>query len=388
MPTVVTNLDTCHLHVDEIYGGSRKGNFSDDPLPSLLGVDNGAGFRHLGKRPAVETLKLLALKTNFSDPNWPDALDKESGTLTYYGDNLTPGELHKTARQGNLILRNLFEAAHQKGSLEHFPPILVFGNSGHYRDLRFLGLAVPGTSSRNKDEDLVAVWRTSEDGVRFQNYKAQFTILDVSTVTREWIVDVQSGNPVSSKHAPKPWLAWLKARKYTPLVSQPVKTIRSKSQQLPRTRELEAYVSLLYQVYNQEPHAFERCAMEISKLFMPDINGYDLTRPWRDGGRDAVGIYRIGQGAGSLDVEFAMEAKCYALERGVGVISTSRLISRLRYRQFGILVTTSYLSDQAYKEIIDDAHPVVVISAADIALKLREKIGSLTQVKAWLQQIS
>ena len=80
------DLDLVDLMVDEVYGGSRNGNSSDDPLPKLLGVDNGAGFRHLGQRPAVNTLKLLVLKTSFADPNWPDALDSENGTFVYYGD--------------------------------------------------------------------------------------------------------------------------------------------------------------------------------------------------------------------------------------------------------------------------------------------------------------
>ena len=97
------DLGTVDLTVDEVYGGSRNGNASDDPLPRLLDVDNGAGFRHLGQRPEVKTLKLLVLKTSFSDPNWPDALDDESGTFTYYGDKRAPGDLHQTPRQGNLM---------------------------------------------------------------------------------------------------------------------------------------------------------------------------------------------------------------------------------------------------------------------------------------------
>lgn len=47
------SLAATDLVVDEIYGGGRKANASDDPLPKLLGVDSGAGFRHLGKRPGV-----------------------------------------------------------------------------------------------------------------------------------------------------------------------------------------------------------------------------------------------------------------------------------------------------------------------------------------------
>ena len=54
---------------------------------------------------------------------------------------------------------------------------------------------------------------------------------------------------------------------------------------------------------------------------------------------------------------FALEAKCYAPGHGVGVRETSRLISRLRYRQFGVLVTTSHLDSQAYQEIREDGHP-------------------------------
>jgi len=49
----------------------------------------------------------------------------------------------------------------------------------------------------------------------------------------------------------------------------------------------------------------------------------------------------------------------------------SRLISRLRHRQFGVLVTTSYVDSQAYREIKEDQHPIVVIAAADIVVILR-----------------
>jgi hypothetical protein len=380
-------LDTVDLSVDEVYGGSRNANASDDPLPKLLSVDNGAGFRHLGRRPEVKTLKLLALKTSFEDINWPDSLDRENGIFVYYGDKRNPGDLHQTPRQGNLMLRNLFDEAHNHSQSAHFPPILLFGNTGTYRDVRFLGLAVPGAANLGSDDDLVAVWRTTEDKVRFQNYKATFTILNVPVISRAWIADIQAGDAVGSAHAPKPWLDWVKGRKYSPLLSQPTKTIRSKSQQLPDTDELTAYVKLVYNFYKDDPFSFERCAMELAKLYMVNIHAYEITRPWRDGGRDAIGTYRIGHGAGAIDVEFAMEAKCYDMNTGIGVKPLSRLISRLRHRQFGILVTTSYLDSQAYQELVQDGHPVVVISAGDLALKLKEKFGSLEKVKTWLERV-
>lgn len=383
------DLSSADLVVDNVYGGSRKGNASDDPLPGLLGVDNGAGFRHLGPRPAVNTLKLLALTTNLNDPDWPDHLDYETGLFTYYGDNKQPGRvLHDTPRKGNSILRNLFDGRHNSKLTEHFPPIFIFCSAGTYRDMRFLGLAVPGAVSLGPDDDLVAIWRkggTSDQ--RFQNYKAIFTILDVPSIPRAWIKDIQDGNAAQSPHAPQAWLNWLRYRKYATLHAPRSIEIRSGAQQSPGTKEEEAIVSIIYSRYQDNPFQFERCAAELAKLMLPQIVTCDLTRPWRDGGRDATGTFHIGHGPSAIEVEFAMEAKCYAPNSGVGVKELSRLISRLRYRQFGILVTTSFLASQAYKELKEDNHPVVVISGGDIAKLLRERIGGLQNIKDWLDML-
>lgn len=383
------NLADADLIVDHIYGGSRKGNASDCPLPQLLGVDSRAAFRHLGKRPGIDTLKLLALKSSFSEPDWPDHLDTESGLFTYYGDNKTARGIHETPRQGNQILRNLFDARHSPVSFDHFPVILLFGGTGQYRDLRFLGLAVPGAQNLGPDDDLVAIWRSKgPDNSRFQNYKSIFTIIDVPVVTRLWLNDIKAGNAVSSSHAPKPWLEWVSGRKYSPLCAPHSINIRSKEQQLPHSPEDHKILSLVHEKYQDDPFGFENAAVEISRLFMPNIGHCETTRPWRDGGRDAVGAYRIGVGRSAIEVEFALEAKCYAPQgKGVGVRELSRLLSRLRHRQFGVLVTTSYLASQAYTELKEDKHPVVIISGVDIVSTLKNRIGSLEQIKKWLKNL-
>lgn len=382
------DLSSCNLLVDEIYGGSRNGNASDDPLPKLLGVDNGAGFRHLGKRPGVNSLNLLVLKTNFNDPDWPDSLNTETGIFTYYGDNKKVKEIHDTPRQGNLMLRNLFDARHSDIEFDHFPVILLFGGTGIYRDVRFLGLAVPGAQFLGPDEDLVAIWRAKgPNNERFQNYKSTFTVLDVPEIKREWLNDIKDGQTVTSPHAPKPWLDWVKSRKYLPLQATHSLEIRTKDQQLPQSSEDQKILDLIYETYKENPHGFEKCAVEIARLMMPNIKECDVTRPWRDGGRDATGSYRLGEGVSGIDVELALEAKCYQSGSSVGVKELSRLISRLRHRQFGILVTTSYLGSQAYHELKEDGHPVVVISASDIVALLKKRIGSLSAIGRWLQRM-
>jgi len=74
------------------------------------------------------------------------------------------------------------------------------------------------------------------------------------------------------------------------------------------------------------------------------------------------------------------------MTKSVGVKQMPRLISRLRHRQFGILLTTSYLDVYAYKEIKEDQHPIIVISARDIAeLLKRNGKGDVSNVRAWLQ---
>ncbi|WP_254983402.1 restriction endonuclease [Rhodopseudomonas palustris] len=68
-----------------------------------------------------------------------------------------------------------------------------------------------------------------------------------------------------------------------------------------------------------------------------------------------------------------------------GVREMSRLISRLRHRQFGILVTTSFVDSQAYREIKEDQHPIVVVSAIDIVDILRSHgYGDADAVRRWL----
>lgn len=51
----------------------------------------------------------------------------------------------------------------------------------------------------------------------------------------------------------------------------------------------------------------------------------------------------------------------------VGVKAVSRLISRIRNRQSGILVTTSVIMREAYEEDREDCHPSIFLSGKDIA---------------------
>ena len=115
----------------------------------------------------------------------------------------------------------------------------------------------------------------------------------------------------------------------------------------------------------------------------------ELTRKHRDGGRDAIGSMWIGPSTDSVGLPFVLEAKCYEPgANSVGVKETSRIISRIRNKMFGILVTTSYVSEQAYKELRDDEHPVLIIAAVDIVNILFSKgITNQKTMETWLKSI-
>jgi len=261
---------------------------------------------------------------------------------------------------------------------------MVFANTGDWRDVSFLGLAVPGTADLRASEDLVAIWRTAR-GRRFQNYRARFTVLDAPVISRRWIVDVLNGQH-QSNNAPPSWLAWVETGHARPLTARRSVEYRNRAEQLPKDAEGIAIVKTIHAFFADRPHGFEACAAAIAKLMLPEIAALDLTRPSRDGGRDAVGQLRIGRGSTSILVDFALEAKCYGPSNSVGVREMSRLISRLRHRQFGVLVTTSHLDVQAYREIKEDGHPIVVISGGDIVDLLKLNGHSTAEaVTAWLQ---
>lgn len=384
-PVSFDALQSTDLIVEAVYAGGTRGTAADDPLSRLLPCGNQGGFRYAGSR-TTRALRMVVLYSSGSDPDWPDTLDRETGLFTYFGDNRAPGRaLHDTPRHGNEILRWCFERLHGSPTERvGIPPFFIFLKANPVRrDVRFLGLAVPGSGDIHLPDDLVAVWRTASDE-RFQNYRAMFTILDVATVPRSWIDDLANGE-VLTKSCPPAFRLWLEQGTYLPLEAPRTIQFRTRDQQQPENAGDAALVQTVYDHFVDDPYAFEACAVELWRMQAKESVTFVATRRSSDGGRDAYGWYHVGPAADRIRLEWSLEAKLYARGNGVGVKETSRLISRLRHREFGIFVTTSYIGRQAYEELRADQHPVVVICARDIARLLRQHgYGTPTAVEAWL----
>lgn len=384
--TAFKNLASSDLIVDRIYASGIAGNVSDDPLSKMFpGVGNLGGFRLAN--PSKKQ-RYLVLYTSGSDPDWPDRFDPYSGRFTYYGDNRSSGKsLHATPHKGNALLAEIFGMASEgKAKRKTIPPIFIFEKStsgAHgFRSAKFLGLAVPGSS--NIDDDLIAIWRSTK-GHRFQNYRATFTVLDEGSISRLWIKELASGKAFGS-HCPPAWKSWVDSGELKPLIAPPTVIHRSKQEQIAASPQDKKLVRTIYEQFRDTPTDFEPCAAELFRMLEPNTSQLTVTQPSKDGGRDAVGTYSIGPVADLVNFEFALEAKCYGPSNSVGVKELARLISRLRHRQFGVLVTTSWVSVQVYKEIREDEHPIVIIAENDIASILKSAgISTPEKVKLWLK---
>lgn len=366
------------LYIDAVYkADDSKKNFSSEVLSKLLGVKNQGGFRYLGK---TETPNLVILFTSGEDIYWKDELDSSVGLLLYYGDNKTPGtDLHKTNLHGNEILRYIFELASLDDIEERkkLPPILVFKKESG-RNVKFLGLAVPGIKGKPSKDWLTAVWGCNRNGDRFQNYKSFFTILNTSSgsdyskgfgINLAWINDIEIGNAFNSVYAPIEWKKYIMQKNYSVLFSKVEKTVKSKEEQLP-SNEIQKKMLMTIQNYFIEKdrgYSFENFACDLTKYIDSSVIDIDVTRPFKDGGIDGEGRYKIFTNVeNTVYVDFYLQAKCYSINNPVTVKDTSRLISRIKDRQFGIMFTTSYIATQAYEEILIDGHPIVIINGKNI----------------------
>jgi hypothetical protein len=123
----------------------------------------------------------------------------------------------------------------------------------------------------------------------------------------------------------------------------------------------------VYEHFKDAPIAFEAFAARIFQMHDQRVIVDEITRGAVDGGRDAIGRHLLGLSGDPVYAEFSLEAKCYRppadgrAANTVGVREVSRLISRIRHRQFGVLVTTSIVGRQAYEEVREDRHRLYLL---------------------------
>ena len=371
LDSIYRNAGNDWKHPDDEFNKMFK-HFSDKK-----GIQNAGGFRYKSRSSGstkIENAAFIVLVTNFTEKEWPDHLDLETGTFTYFGDNRSPGkEIHKTKNGGNQLLASVFERAHGKNRYQ-IPPFLCFETikTKGLSYMKFLGLAVPGAEGYSSLDDLVAIWKLS-DKKRFQNYRAIFSILSEDTIPWYWLDDLVNNVPaLESEHCPSNWSAWIKNGSAVILKCKKTISPRRKIEQLPATPEEKIVLKKLKEF---TPREFEFAAKEILEIFEPDkfIN-LEVTPKVKDKGRDIVGFYKIGTLGSDLHLRVIGEVKRWDEEgKGVGVKPMSRLISRLKHRDLGVFITTTHFDKQVQVEILEDGHPILLLSGGDLVKILISK---------------
>ena len=384
-------LEGVHLAAGTVYEGGVTGNLSDDPLARLLKGGNSGGFRYCG---SVDNLNYLIITITTDNQQWTDTIDPESGTVICYGDNRSPDHgIHDTPRHGNLILRKLFKNLHSSIDPRcHVPPIFLFSkhpNKASPRSIRFLGVCAPGSPGLKAANDLTRKQKRVESRP-FWNYRATFTLLDIPVIKRAWIHDLEMGRK-DSPHRPIVWKMWLKSGLYRPLQQGRRYRVRSSGMQLPADDLRKALLFKLYRYFSSEPYKFLHFAADVYALTDSKITLERVRRHSSDGSYTITGKFRLGIDADPIHLGFLVETKCYnpgigaRKRKSIGVKEILKLLSRLEDQQFGVLVTTSVVTQQAYEAIREQNHPVICIAGTDIIdILMSSNITSVRQLTGWL----
>ena len=367
-----SDLSSSDLVVNELYESGTSKTLADEPISKIgrpeLGFGNMGGFR-IANPSGAPMPHIVALFSTGEEVEWPDELDWQAGRFTYWGDNREGSqEIGKTRPGGNRLLAETFKLLHSNPPQRNLiPPFLLFEKGIKNRDVVFRGLLVPGAIELQEGEDLVAVWRSRGKNV-FQNYRAIFTILDEARIDRRWLTEIATREV--QVHAPEQWKKWVRTGEAKALKAAPVRPWRTKVEQLPQSKEDMHLLEILHAHFSANPHLFERFALHVWQADLRGSTG-EVTRKSRDGGFDAFGELAVGPASDRINLEWVLEAKCYSPGKSVGVKQVMRIISRVRPRMFGAIVTTSYVDRQAYEEIRADAHPIAIYSGADLVKYLR-----------------
>lgn len=350
------------------------------------GMGNSGGIRALNyldrsafeDLPAFVVLVTAGTATVPKNP-WSDFVDFSSAEISYWGD----AKLHASKRlddfKGNSTLRKIYDAS-LEGTRDALPPFLHFSRekSGW---VKFNGLCV----LRN----LELSW-FDDEGTPIRNYHARFTILDCDEVSVEWLhhrVCSPDRVALNDHHGcPQVWKDYI-AGKTTPIdIWQ--KSIRDKTQQLPE--EGSDAACILQQLSTLDPFDFEKV---IVALFMEQtavVHHVAGTKSTGDGGFDFYGTFKLPEPL-AYEISFLGEVKRYAANTVVDPKSVSRLVARLSRKQYGIFVTTSYFSNQAQREVLEDDYPVHLMSGIDLAsMVLQLKLTDHTRKKMsadWLSAV-
>ena len=200
-------LREANLIQGAVYKSNGAKNKKGEVLSKLMNCRNSGGFRKKGDYAKKKELKYVVLSSTGRHTEWKDSYNEETNEFLYYGDQYKPGkDIIDTFNRGNEILELVFKNL-ENGDRRNIPPFFAFINQ-EKRDVKFIGLAVPGSRTKTIKECLIPEKKNTQEGI-IRNYKSIFTILDIPTIDRRWLDDLENNFGYESEYAPHEWIEWV-----------------------------------------------------------------------------------------------------------------------------------------------------------------------------------
>ncbi len=358
-----------------------------------------------GRRPAVAIF--LTPEVERHRLPWLDEVNLDTGFVRYFGDNKP--ELGRPAEMapGNRVLLDEMGmyASDDESTRSKAAPLLLFrnlGNRGGEPLTEFLGFGLIREAHR-----VTQLHR----GRSFSNYAFDCVLFrgEESSEGNEflsigWIDerrDPHSPEDAVNRLAPQAWKTWVREGA-SAIDDSSVRRhlIRADvwpyEDQVPEQESpLGRVLAEVYEHYGGNyKHGFQALASLATQLVLdtPGVTFYQgwITPVGPDGGVDFVQRLDLGQGFASTKLVVLGQAKCrkpWPRGSGVSAEDLARVVARLRRGWIGAYVTTSYYTDAAQRELIEDEYPIVLIHGwrlAQATEQIRDALGHST-VKALLE---
>lgn len=321
---------------------------------------------------------------------WSDDYDPDNGTVTYFGDNKTPGmnPLDQKLMNSTLVeLLDVYNSQNENERAEHAVPVLFFERVKVGKrikgNLMFHGVGILEKAER--------VTQNTCNNEHFANYKFTFCVLSLDKendcLDWNWILDrfnPSLSNKEANRNAPASWKTWVRyGSDYLRLVrrNKPVHVILNPRDQLPIENSKESdLLKNIYSYYSEFARDdFGWLGIEVTRRVL-ESNGFTC----QDSGRiihqnDRRSDFTLHMNAGKepltgLDLRVLGQADCTDPYREAEQYDISKGTSELKGGLIGSLVTTSYFSRETQKKVQEQRSPVILINGLTIARTVGEEL--------------
>ena len=391
----------------EIDGYANFSFYTDLPNENLVQLESGinpigkVGNKSIKRTPAIIT-RSSPHKIGSLDTPWQDIYNIEKGHIRYFGDNKDTGDPEK--KTGNKALLKQFEI-HNSNDIDvrrRACPIIFFKRKsidGRQKGfLEFNGFGVITNAERIVQHNR----KTNKD---FVNYGFDFAVLEMTSENEyldwEWINlrrDKNLSIEKTLKKAPSSWKKWIRfGNKSIDSLRRNVfkLNILPTLQQKPEKGSKEfKTLREIYSFYDKNKQRFENLASIVTEYLMKkSTKNYKagwITKGSGDSGIDFIGRMDIGTGFGSAKLIVLGQAKCESLNSPTGGNHIARTVAKLKRGWLGVYVTTSYFSNPAQIEILEDKYPLLLINGKKLAELVNEIVikKGYKNVAEYLQKVN